>query len=77
MNPNDIYSKTHKVLLRKNSVCYDKDIYGEFKFWEDEKCDERKNAEYNKLKFSSSTVEEEPNHITSHMALMVGLDSQK
>ena len=34
-------------------------------------------AEYNKLKFSSSTVEEEPNHITSHMALMVGLDSQK
>ena len=28
MKNNDTYSKTHKVLLRKNSVCYDKDIFG-------------------------------------------------
>ena len=63
MKPNDTYSKTHKVLLRKNSVCYDKDIFGEFQFWKDEKCDDQNNYDFNKVKFSSSTVEEEPNKI--------------
>ena len=73
----DTYSKTHKVLLRKNSVCYDKDIFGELLFWKDNKCDELSNFDFQKLKFSSSSIEEEPNDLHAYMSLMIGLDSQR
>ena len=50
----------HKVYLRKNTVCYDKDTLSEFQFWNEEKCEDSGNFEFNKVKFSSSSIEEEP-----------------
>ena len=51
INATDKISKFHKVLLRKNEVCFNKNFLGELLFWKDEKCESSEDFEYKKLKF--------------------------
>lgn len=60
----------HKVLLRKNVVC--------FKTSMDENCDSFYNQDFSKVKYSSSTIEE-TKHTgwETHFLMQVGLDNQR
>lgn len=42
-------SGMYKILLRKNSVCFDKDYFSEIFFWKSPKCDDLNNFDYKKL----------------------------
>ena len=60
-------------------VCYDRNIFSEFIFWEDEHCnsDDTSNFDFTKFMLSKTHIEPIVGMGDSYLMVLVGMDSEK